>query len=249
MMLKNIKKQVTMKLDCWKAAVLVGLLGAVLLESVVQITLQVASRTDPSEATWVGMAGVGWMIGAGFTMVGMNVVTASTGFSMAVVMGSTRRGYFWPSLLVQLVGTFAVLLCAYPVSWVSEMLRRAFVSQIPPDGESFIAANPALVLFHDYFWVVPLIALGIVAFGMAAGGLLTRFGRVGFWIVWVIFMFFSLGMPQVAEVESGPLYTACEAVLAATVGFGPAHWAAVIVALALIVIGAAWAMLRRACVK
>lgn len=133
MMLKNIKKQVTMKLDCWKAAVLVGLLGAVLLESVVQITLQVASRTDPSEATWVGMAGVGWMIGAGFTMVGMNVVTASTGFSMAVVMGSTRRGYFWPSLLVQLVGTFAVLLCAYPVSWVSEMLRRAFISQIPPD--------------------------------------------------------------------------------------------------------------------
>ena len=243
-MLKNIKKQVTMKLDCWKAAVLVGLLGAVLLESVVQITLQVASRTDPSEATWVGMAGVGWMIGAGFTMVGMNVVTASTGFSMAVVMGSTRRGYFWPSLLVQLVGTFAVLLCAYPVSWVSEMLRRAFVSQIPPDGETFIAANPALVLFHDYFWVVPLIALGIVAFGMAAGGLLTRF-----WIVWVIFMFFSLGMPQVAEVKSGPLYVAHEAVLAATVGFGPAHWAAVIVALALIVIGAAWAMLRRACVK
>ena len=117
------------------------------------------------------------------------------------------------------------------------------------EGENFIAANPAMVLFHDYFWVVPLIALGIVAFGMAAGGLLTRFGRVGFWIVWVIFMFFSLGMPQVAEVKSGPLYVAHEAVLAATVGFGPAHWAAVIVALALIVIGAAWAMLRRACVK
>ena len=30
MMLKNIKKQVTMKLDCWKSALLVGLLAAVL---------------------------------------------------------------------------------------------------------------------------------------------------------------------------------------------------------------------------
>lgn len=248
-MLKNIKKQVTMKLDCWKAAVLVGLLTAVLLESVVQITLQIVIRNDPSEATWIGMAGLGWMIGAGFTMLGLNVVTASSGFSMAVVMGSTRRGYFWPSLLVQLVGTFAVLLCAYPVSWVSEMLRRAFVSQIPPDGETFIAANPTLLLFQDYFWLVPLIALGIVAFGMAAGGMLTRFGRAGFWVVWVIFMFFSLAMPQVAEVKSGPLYVAREAVLAATVGFGPVHWAAVIAALAFIVIGAAWAMLRRACVK
>ena len=249
MMLKNIKKQVTMKLDCWKSALLMGLLAAVLTESIVQITLQIVVKNDPSEATWMGMAGIGWMIGAGFTMLGMNVVTSSTGFSMAVVMGSTRRGYFWPSLLVQLLGTFAVLLCAYPVSWVSEGLRRLIASQMPIEGETFVAANPTLLLFHDYFWVVPLIALGIVAFGMAAGGMLMRFGRAGFWVVWVIFMFFSLGMPQVAEVESGPLYTAREAVLAATAGFGPAHWAAVVAALALIVIGAAWAMLRRACVK
>lgn len=248
-MLKNIKKQVTMKLDCWKSAILVGLLAAVLLEGIVQITLQVVLRNDPSEATWVGLAGLGWMIGAGFTMLGMNVVTGSTGFSMAVTMGCTRRGYFWPSLLVQLVGTFVVLLCAYPVSWVSEGLRRVFFSGMTLDGQNFIASNPTLLLFHDYFWTVPLIALGIVAFGMVAGGLLTRFGRVGFWVVWVVFMFFSLGMPQVAEVESGPLYVAREAVLAATVGFGPAHWSAVIAALALIVIGAAWAMLRRACVK
>lgn len=249
MMLKNIKKQFTMKLDHWKAALLVGLLVAVLMELIVQVVLQIVLKNDPSEATWVGMAGFGWMIGAGFTMFGMNVVTASTGFSMAVTMGCTRRGYFWPSLLVQLVGTFVLLLCAYPVSWVSEWLRRMFVAQIPPDGESFIASNPTLLLFHEYFWVVPLIAVGIVALGIVAGALFTRFGRVGFWIAWVIFMFFSLGMPQVAEVQSGPLYVAREAVLKLTAGFGPAHWAALFIALGIVMVGVTWAMLRRACVK
>lgn len=248
-MLKNIKKQVTMKLDHWKAAILVGLLAAILMESMVQIILQIALKNNPSEATWVGIAGLGWMIGAGFTMMGMNVITASNGFSMAVTMGSTRRGYFWPSLLVQLVGTFAVLLCAYPVSWVSEGLRRVFMSGMPLEGETFVDANPTLLLFHDHFWMVPVIALGIVAFGMVAGALLMRFGRVGFWIVWVAFMFFSLAMPQVAEVESGPLYEVRRAIVAATFRFGPAHWAALAVVLALIVIGVAWAMLRRACVK
>lgn len=137
------------------------------------------------DETWFSASGATALLGAGLGGFLVALLQCSSNFDMAVSMGRTRKGYLLSSFVANAVFTTLFALLAYPLSWVSELLRRVLFPAMPLSEGTVVASNGGLFVFHELFWIIPLGALTALAVGALMGACCQRWGQYGFLVIWL----------------------------------------------------------------
>lgn len=113
--------------------------------------------------------------------------TVSSRFSMAVSMGQTRRSFLlWDTVLTALTAALGLL-----VSWCLYLLEDLLYGALYPGFENDMPFDGL------YRWQVLLpIAAGLCVFSLVMGAVHQRFGVKGFGVLWIIFCFSFMLVPQ-----------------------------------------------------
>lgn len=187
------------------------------------------------------LGGIGFYFGAGLYGLIMAVGCSGVHFNMALKMGAVRRRYLLASAIIIWGTCFALLLLGNLWSFAEKGL--AALAGIRLD----------VVLYVGPHWAA-LAALAITIIGGWMGALLMRFGKVGFWVIWALWMVLSLGGGQLAglvgnSARTDPFARGARVVFAFFESLGlSALWA--LAALALIALAvSAWLLLHKARVQ
>ena len=201
---------------------------------------------------WLSIGGVVALGAAGLVFFVSGAVQFSSSFHLAITMGCTRRAYLLSAFVANVVLALAALLATWPISPLARLAKQVLFPMAPLEGGSLYSAVPALWVFEGLIWMVPMIALTVVAAGGVMGGLMQRFGQAGFWVVWVFSMLLGACAGRMAELivsaQSGLLFRIKQFFL--SIGaLHEWHWALIWLAGALALAGVVWLLLRRAPVK
>lgn len=205
---------------------------------------------------WQSASGAVALFGVALTVFLVAIVQYSSGFELAVSMGRTRKGYLTSAFVANLVFALVFALAAYPLSWVSELMRRVLFPAMPLAGSSALASNYGLTVFHHMAWVIPMGALTAAVLGMVMGALCQRWGQYGFLVIWLGGIALGTLLGKVAELYAAgrtgvftPLLDTVAAFFSAVLAWGTggvvALWLAVLALLYLI----GYMALRKAPVK
>lgn len=162
-------------------------------------------------------------------------------FNYAVAMGQTRKRTF-PLYTIATFLTFAVLELILKLMNVLEKWRlgRMFPGlEIEDFLEEVIGFN-ALLAF----------ALVGTAIGVLLGASISRFGKVAFWVWWVLFMVICIGGPRLThyvteDYPDSPFVTWVNGVLAFVMAHAEAVGVAAVIAATVIFTGIAYLLVRR----
>lgn len=205
---------------------------------------------------WQSASGVVALFGVALAVLLVAIVQYSSNFELAVSMGRTRKGYLVSAFVANLAFALVFALAAYPLSWVSELMRRVLFPAMPLAGSSALASNYGLTVFHHMAWVIPMGALTAAVLGMVMGALCQRWGQYGFLVIWLGGIALGTLLGKVAELYAAgktgvftPLLDTVAAFFSAVLAWGTggvvALWLAVLALLYLI----GYMALRKAPVK
>lgn len=248
-MLKAIKRELKGALPILWLALGIGWGIALVAEAVVNIIT--ASRGSQDDG-WLSIGGVMALFAVTLVFFVGGVVQFSSSFQLAVTMGCTRRVYLLSALVANVVLAFGAMLAMWPVNPLAWLAKQAFFPAVPLEGGSLHSAMPALWVFEGHIWMLPLIALTVVAFGGMMGGMMQRFGQAGFWVVWVFSMLLGASVGKVADIIASAQNGLFFRIRQFFVSIGALYewqWALIWLAGALVLAGVVWLLLRRAPVK
>lgn len=195
-MIKEIKRQAYLN----RKDPLVGLAVCAAMGLIFSILSVVLFRTD-EDAAYLGT--ILFMVAACVMGLLQSISAFGTIFNLALKMGAVRRQYLAAALVVNWAGCFVTLLASYVWRLVDKLLFAAV-------GIAEGASLPVGVL------AMLGISLVAVVVGGWIGALLQRYGKVAFWILWVVWVFGGLSMSRIAhmlETENpGPLARVLQAV-------------------------------------
>ena len=206
--------------------------------------------------TWFSASGAAALFGVALAGFLVALLQFSSNFEMAVSMGRTRRAYLLSAFVANVVFTMAFALLAYPLSWISEGLRRILFPSIPLSYGTVVSSNGGLMVFHQMFWLIPLGALTALALGALMGAFCQRWGQYGFLVIWLGGIALGALLGKVAELyragRTGVFTPALDAVAAAfrtVASWGTGGIAAVWLAAVAAALILCWAVLRKAPVR
>ena len=205
---------------------------------------------------WQSASGAVALFGVALAVFLVAIVQYSSSFELAISMGRTRKGYLTSAFVANLAYALVFALAAYPLSWVSELMRRVLFPAMPLAGSSALASNYGLTVFHHMAWVIPMGALTAAVLGMVMGALCQRWGQYGFLVIWLGGIALGTLLGKVAELYAAgrtgvftPLLDTVAAFFSAVLAWGTggvvALWLAVLALLYLI----GYMALRKAPVK
>ena len=179
--------------------------------------------------------------GAGLFALGLyGLIQFGVSFTTALSMGRTRRACFVSKAAALLAMGVCSAALTYALCWASEALRLTVYH-----GRGL---NASFLFVHEYTsaWLAAHVA--VIALCMLYGAVMQRFGRAGFWVVYMLIVLpMAASGPILGAVfnEDGLLYPVGRAILA----MGPASIGVGLLLAAAVLGGAAWGVLRRTSVR
>ncbi len=190
-MLKELKRQTYMSRFETISIAGFSFCGALLLMIVFNIVAATGNFTSTingvEQAVVPDIGGlIYWMI-VGLMSVIFIIFTMVTQFNMALSFGAVRKHYV-PVLLIRYWAVTYILLEVGRIwYYISKMIAN--IINLPLDS-----------IFTVPLWVFPLLSLGIVLIGFWAGAIVRAYGKIGFWIIWSIWMFTFVGAGLIGRV-------------------------------------------------
>lgn len=179
--------------------------------------------------------------GAGLFVIGLySLIQFGVSFTMALSMGRTRRACFVSKAAALLMMSACSAALTYALCWASEALRLTAYH-----GSGM---NASFFIVHEYTFAWLAAHVAIVGLCALYGAVMQRFGRTGFWVVYMLlFLPMAASGPILSAVfnEDGLLYPIGRAISA----LGPASLGVGLLLLAAVLGGAAWGVLRRTSVR
>lgn len=127
--------------------------------------------------------------GGGLYILILMVAHIGVQFNLALKMGAVRHLYLPATLLLCFSAGFAIMLLPYLWYPVETLLYRA---------AGIVSLGGPLL---PVYWVA-LLAFGVCLVGAWMGALIVRYGKVGFWIMWGLWMFVSVFGTQIGNALS-----------------------------------------------
>lgn len=179
--------------------------------------------------------------GAGLFALGLyGLVQFGINFTMALSMGRTRRACFVSKAAALLVMSACSAALTYALCWASEALRLTVYL-----GRGL---NASFLIVHEYTFAWLAAYVAVVALCALYGAVMQRFGRAGFWVVYMLVILpMAASGPILHAVfdEAGLFYPVGRAIVA----LGPAAIGAGLLLAAAVLGGAAWGVVRRTSVR
>ena len=110
-------------------------------------------------------------------------------FNLEISMGVTRKQFYISYLLTCLCANIISMIWIVGLNALENALLRTIYAGLTEE----INFLPYLIR-----WAVPVSAI-LAVFGGFCGALLLRFGRKAFWILWALWMFGCIGIPQISD--------------------------------------------------
>lgn len=178
---------------------LIGLVYGIVILAGVSIAgiilMYILANVIDDKEFWIAMGALLGAIGIALYMLVMMGASIGYDFNMQISLGCTRRHFFVSYYVVN--ASFAVL---YVMGLMGiYRIEKGLAAALYSDLDCALDFWPILVRGG-----IP-IAFLIIAVGGFAGALVMRFGMKAFWVMWAIWMFAFLGVPNISNLtESAP---------------------------------------------
>lgn len=134
------------------------------------------------------------------------ISTIGIQFNTALKLGAVRRHFLPATLVITFCFSLLFSFSAYFWSWADSALFS-------------FAGVSSISVFSLPLWALPLISLASTIIGLWSGALWQRYGKVGFWILWTIYMVISLFGGQIGGVIKGETHNMLQRALLPVVQF------------------------------
>ena len=185
-MLQTIKKQIRLQQGDW----LLGVGCALVMCIMGMVFMVVMQRSDPDE-TYVALGTMFAMIGSAGVGTFIMLINLGVNFNTQISLGNRRTPFLISYYITWLLGFFVYFGMLLLISTGEDAVYTLLWSGIALEEE--LDMKGILLRFG-----IPA-CFALPAFGTFCGALLLRYKRKAFWILWVLWMFCAIGIPNLMD--------------------------------------------------
>ena len=185
-MLQTIKKQIRLQQGDW----LLGVGCALVMCIMGMVFMVVMQRSDPEE-TYVALGTMFAMIGSAGVGTFIMLINLGVNFNTQISLGNRRTPFLISYYITWLLGFFVYFGMLLLISTGEDAVYTLLWSGIALEEE--LDMKGILLRFG-----IPA-CFALPAFGTFCGALLLRYKRKAFWILWVLWMFCAIGIPNLMD--------------------------------------------------